>query len=38
MLAHFKDYNDVAGDHPLNLLSTTLALNRGCELCGNVFI
>ncbi len=27
MLAHFKDYNDVAGDHPLNLLSTTLALN-----------
>jgi hypothetical protein len=27
MLAHFKDYNDVVGDHPLNLLSTTLALN-----------
>lgn len=27
MLAHFKDYNDVAGDHPLNLLSTTVALN-----------
>ena len=27
MLAHFKDYTDVAGDHPLNLLSTTLALN-----------
>ena len=27
MLAHFKDYNDVAGDHPLNLLSTTQALN-----------
>lgn len=27
MLAHFKDYNDVAGDHPLNLLSTTLPLN-----------
>jgi len=27
MLAHFKDYTDVVGDHPLNLLSTTLALN-----------
>lgn len=27
MLAHFKDYNDIVGDHPLNLLSTTLALN-----------
>src|SRR5260221_14009793 len=27
MLAHFKEYTDVAGDHPLNLLSTTLALN-----------
>lgn len=27
MLAHFQDYTDVAGDHPLNLLSTTLALN-----------
>ena len=27
MLAHFKDYNDVAGDHPLNLCTTTLALN-----------
>jgi len=27
MVAHFKDYNDVVGDHPLNLLSTTLALN-----------
>ncbi len=27
MLEHFKDYNDVIGDHPLNLLSTTLALN-----------
>lgn len=27
MLAHFKDYNDVVGDHPLNLLATTLALN-----------
>jgi hypothetical protein len=27
MIAHFKDYNDVAGDHPLNLCTTTLALN-----------
>ncbi len=27
VLAHFKDYNDVAGDHPLNLCTTTLALN-----------
>jgi hypothetical protein len=27
MLDHFKDYNDVAGDHPLNLHATTLALN-----------
>jgi len=27
MLAHFKDYNDIVGDHPLNLLSSTLALN-----------
>ena len=27
MLAHFKDYNDIVGDHPLNLVSTTLALN-----------
>ena len=27
MLEHFKDYNDVAGDHPLNLGTTTLALN-----------
>jgi len=27
MLAHFKDYTDVAGDHPLNLLTTTLAMN-----------
>ena len=25
MLDHFKDYNDVAGDHPLNLGATTLA-------------
>ena len=27
LLAHFKDYSDVVGDHPLNLLSTSLALN-----------
>lgn len=27
MLAHFQDYTDIVGDHPLNLLSTTLALN-----------
>lgn len=27
MLDHFKDYNDVVGDNPLNLLSTTLAAN-----------
>ena len=27
MLAHFKDYNDIVGDHPLNLLATTLHLN-----------
>ena len=27
MVEHFKDYNDVAGDHPSNLLSTALALN-----------
>ncbi|MCH2203272.1 MAG: hypothetical protein MK102_14985 [Fuerstiella sp.] len=27
VLAHFRDYNDVAGDHPANLLSTALALN-----------
>ena len=27
MVAHFEDYNDVAGDHPLNLQTTTLALN-----------
>src|SRR5262249_38942914 len=27
MLAHFQDYTDIIGDHPLNLLSTTLALN-----------
>jgi hypothetical protein len=27
MVAHFKDYNDVAGDNPLNLQSTSLAFN-----------
>lgn len=26
-LEHYRDYTDVAGDHPLNLLSTTLAFN-----------
>jgi hypothetical protein len=27
MLEHFKDYNNIVGDHPQNLLATTLALN-----------
>ena len=27
MLEHFRDYNDIVGDHPQNLLATTLALN-----------
>ena len=27
MLAHFEDYTDVVGDHPINLAATTLALN-----------
>lgn len=27
MLEHFKDYTDIIGDHPFNLLSTSLALN-----------
>jgi hypothetical protein len=27
MLDHFKDYNDIIGDHPLNLRTTCLALN-----------
>jgi hypothetical protein len=26
MLAHFKDYNDIVGDHPQNLQATSLAL------------
>ena len=28
MLAHFKGYEDVVGDHPLNLVATTLAHQR----------
>ncbi len=27
MLAHFKDYTDIVGDHPQNLLATSLAVN-----------
>ena len=27
MLEHFRDYNDIVGDHPLNLGATTLAFN-----------
>ena len=27
MIAHFKDYNDVVGDHPQNLVATSLATN-----------
>jgi len=27
MLAHFQEYNDIVGDHPLNLLATTLPTN-----------
>jgi hypothetical protein len=27
MLDHFEDYTEIIGDHPLNLLATTLALN-----------
>ncbi|WP_406698864.1 hypothetical protein V5E97_08260 [Singulisphaera sp. Ch08] len=27
MLAHFQEYTDIVGDHPLNLLATSLALN-----------
>ena len=27
MLAHFKDYNDIIGDHPQNMCATTLAAN-----------
>lgn len=27
MIAHFKDYNDIVGDHPQNMLSSALPLN-----------
>ena len=27
MVEHFKDYNDIVGDHPSNLLATSLAMN-----------
>jgi len=27
MIAHFKDYNDIVGDHPQNMLSSALTLN-----------
>ena len=27
MVAHFKDYNDIVGDHPQNMGATTLAAN-----------
>ena len=27
MLGHFKDYNDIVGDHPMNLGATSLVLN-----------
>ena len=27
MLEHFKDYTDIVGDHPLNLLTTSMATN-----------
>lgn len=27
MVAHFKDYNDMAGDNPMNLSTTVMALN-----------
>lgn len=27
MVAHFKDYNDVVGDHPINMAATILPLN-----------
>lgn len=33
MLAHFKDYNDVVGDHPSNLAATSLALNAYMLAC-----
>ncbi|NKB65450.1 MAG: hypothetical protein GKR89_00175 [Candidatus Latescibacteria bacterium] len=33
MLAHFRDYTDVIGDHPQNMVATTLGLN-GFALTG----
>ena len=27
MLAHFEDYTDIVGDHPINLAATTMAVN-----------
>jgi hypothetical protein len=33
MLAHFKDYNDIVGDHPQNLMATSLALTA-CMVSG----
>jgi hypothetical protein len=27
MVFHFKDYNDIVGDHPQNMLATSLAMN-----------
>ena len=27
MVAHFKDYNDIVGDHPINMAATILPLN-----------
>lgn len=27
MLAHFEEYTDIVGDHPINLASTTMAVN-----------
>ena len=27
MLAQFKDYNDIGGNHPLNLLATSMPMN-----------
>ena len=27
MLAHFKDYTDVVGDHPQNMVATALGIN-----------
>ena len=27
MIAHFEEYTDVVGDHPSNMVATTLGLN-----------